>query len=149
MRFGVRFLLLVALLLPIRGAMAVAGVLCHGGPAMPAAAMGQLHDGGHAHGVAHGHAEVGALPSHADADASAEDGHARAPAGALAGTPGDDAFGGATCPFCSAVCGAPPLPRTGPSVHAMTPSGAERFPALPAPRALAAFGAPERPPRAS
>jgi hypothetical protein len=134
MSFGVRLLLIVALLLPFRGGMAAAGVLCHaGGNAKPAVAAGAEHHQ-HAHAAHHAH-DDGAAAAHAAHD---EPG---APADAQTDQPDS------SCPFCTAVCGAPPLPVTAVSTHALPPAGGERFPALSPPRSTLVFGAPDRPPR--
>jgi hypothetical protein len=143
MRLGFRLLLLVALLLPFRGAMAVAGVLCHGGGTLPAtAATAHHHEGGHEHAGtsgAHGHD----APAPTDGQAASGHGHAHGSASIADAPSGGDA----SCPFCSAVCGAPPLPATGSIVPAPLPAGAERFPALASPRPTGAFPALDRPPR--
>ena len=130
MKSGVRLLLIVALLLPFRGALAIAGGFCHVLPLPEAVATDDRqasaasHGAGHVAHVHHGH----------DAPIS-ENGHA---------LPAVDA----ACNLCSAICGAPPLPGTTVSVPALLPTGAERFPALDPPRVFRSYGAPERPPRA-
>ncbi len=127
MKIGIRLLLLVALLLPFRGAMAVAGVLCHAdlgtGAVLTTLGPHDVHEaGGHAH----------------DDNAG---GHSEHDQGSAPTSP--------PCDFCSAICAAPPLPVSTVGVPALLPSGAERFPALSPPRSTATFGAPERPPRAA
>jgi hypothetical protein len=86
--------LLLAAIFPVKGAMAVAGVLCH----VPASHQVQpVHDRG-SHAVHDTHTTVGSHDAthHAHgADASS------------------DEVRGVSCPACAAVCGASPLPTTG------------------------------------
>jgi hypothetical protein len=133
MKFGVRLLLLVALLLPFRGALAVGGLLCHGSAnhhsvaaAVQATPAMHLHQ---SHTVPAGH--------HHDQSAVqlvVADSHS-----------GDDS---AACNLCSAVCSAPPLPSPGLAVHALLPIGAERFPATAPSHSSVSLDGLERPPRA-
>lgn len=133
MRFGIRLLLFVALLLPFRGAMAVAGAWCHDPAAVPAIASANASHHGTAADVVHA------------PDAAGHHGHAHhAPTGDGSGPLSAP---GASCTFCLALCAAPPLPGSPAAFHPLLPSGAERFAALDAPRSTLAFGAPERPPR--
>lgn len=132
MNSGVRLLLIVALLLPVRSAMAVGGMLCHGNanhhsfataaPALPATHSHDLTtalDGHH-----HDHSAV--KPVVADSRS------------------GDES---AACKLCSAVCSAPPLPSPGLAVHALLPLGAERFPATVPSLSSVSLDGLERPPR--
>lgn len=133
MKLGVRLLLLVAVLLPFRGAMAVAAGLCHADmrtAEISAAAQAGHHDQGAQH---HAHDDLQPAPEHrAGPEGGGDQGHGTS---------------GLTCNFCAAVCGAPPLPTGSVTVHALLPTGAERFAAGVPPCPSAAFGAPERPPR--
>lgn len=133
MRLAARLLLLVALLLPFRGALAVAGGWCHavGEEAASAATVSHDHN-------AHAHHD------HARGHGNAHERHAGD------GQPLEaNDLTTASCTFCTAVCAAPPLPAGGVLVHALLPIGAERFPALAPPCSTATFGALDRPPRSA
>jgi len=133
MKQAARILLLIALLLPFRGAMAAGGLLCHSGsgshPAVTQSMASEpVHDhrqvaAEHAHG--HGHGES-AHATMADSDA------------------GPDA---PSCNRCAAVCSAPPLPSPEFGLNAFPPSGAERFPATSSVCSTVALDGLERPPR--
>ena len=118
MKSSVRLLLLVALLLPFRGALAVSGWLCHTG--MPSTA------------------PMAASVSH-DADQDGCHGAGDAPAQPAADT--------ASCHLCSSICGAPAVPSGASHLAGVVPQGATRFPAVAPPRAEFASGGLERPPR--
>ena len=131
MKRAAHILLLVALLLPFRGAMAAGGMLCHsGGGSPPAAAQTMASEHSHeSHQVSdvhkHGHGE-----------------HARsAKADSHSGTDSP------SCNLCSAVCSAPPLPSPGIGLNAFPPPGAERFPATSSVCSTVALDGLERPPR--
>lgn len=132
MKFGVRLLLLVALLLPFRGAMAVGGLLCHGGAKHhSSAAAAQATPAMHSH-------ESHAVPAghhheHSSVQLVLTDSHS-----------GDDS---AACNLCSAVCSVPPLPSPGLAVHALLPVGAERFPTTAPSHSSVSLDGLERPPR--
>jgi hypothetical protein len=129
-KLRIPLILLVALILPFKGAMAAAGMFCHLGSAQPMSAIVQPHQH---HAEAHqNHAEHHAPDDVSQSDA--EDGARLIPASS-------------SCTICSAVCSAPPLPANGIAFHAPPPSGAERFPALSLPRPSAAQSGLERPPR--
>ena len=121
----VRFLLVVALLLPFKGALAAVGVFCHLGSAQPISAIVAPHS--HDDVAHHGHAE------HHGADVTVDDDR---PTGT-----------GSSCAVCSAVCGAPPLPVAGGSLHLPSMPEAQRFPPLATPRASSVPDGLERPPR--
>jgi hypothetical protein len=128
-KLRIPLILLVALILPVKGAMAAAGMLCHLGSAQAMTAILQPHQH---HAEAHqNHAEHHALDG--DSQSDAEDDARLIPA--------------SSCAICSAVCSAPPLPANGIAFHATAPSGAERFPALSPPRPSAVHSGLERPPR--
>ena len=132
MNSGVRLLLIVALLLPFRNAMAVGGMLCHGNANHHSFATAAV-----AIPATHAHAAKAALDGHH---------HDHSPVKPVAADShsGDDS---AACNLCSAVCSAPPLPSPGLAVHALLPLGAERFPAtVPALSSVSLDGL-ERPPR--
>lgn len=131
-------LLIVALTLPFRGAMAAVGVFCHLGSvdAFAVATQPHQHDGdGHSvgdaghHGAEHAHPEAPVQPANSDVsdDPSA---------------PASD-----TCAYCSASCGAAPLVPATVTFESPFPNGAERFPALPVPHVRSIAGGLERPPR--
>jgi hypothetical protein len=122
-------MLLVALLLPLKGTMAAAGMFCHMGSTTPQAAIGQQH---HEHHVDASHAHAG---------------HADTQSGSGAPEPDPGSAASPTCTICSAVCSAPPLPATGPSPLSLPATASERFPALVPPHVTALSGGLERPPR--
>jgi len=132
-------LLIVALTLPFRGAMAAVGIFCHLGSADAFATAQQPHH----HGV--------------DADAVITGGHegeehsrvadshhqaAQSDVSEDSSAPVSD-----TCAYCSASCGAAPLAPAAVAFEAPFPNGAERFPALPVPHVRSIAGGLERPPR--
>ena len=132
MKFGIRLLLIVALLLPFRSAMAVGGMLCHDNAnhhsfaatarAMPATHSHELNAALDGHHHDHGAVHPVVADSHS----------------------GDDS---AACNLCSAVCSAPPLPSPGLAVHGLLPLGAERFPATAPSVSSVSLDGLERPPR--
>lgn len=134
--------LVVALLLPFRGALAAAGLLCHAGNLAPVAVV-QLsdaagHDGPRAPAKDHDHGEASHFVS---------GGHA--PHGEIA-APADDAgaAGGATtCDLCASVCASPPIPGHGGQLVPLVQAANERFPAVDPPRPAPILGGLERPPR--
>ena len=142
MKFAARVLLVVALLLPVRGAVAAAGLLCHMGGSSPATAS-QTHESGDR---GHAHATTGYHP-HGDEARPASQDHARH--GANGDVPGGTGtVGGASmCDLCSSVCAAPALPSHAAPLVALLPATSERFPAVTPPRVAPTFGGLERPPR--
>jgi hypothetical protein len=124
MRFAARILLIVALLLPFRGALAAAGLFCH-------------DSGERQHGAAHVHV-------HHDHAADAGTG-----GGAVSdsGEHGEWPAKSASCSLCSSVCSTPPVPSASADVFRPSVARGERFPALAPPRFTVALGGVERPPR--
>jgi hypothetical protein len=128
-------LLIVALLLPFRGAMAAVGMYCHLGSsdAMSTIVEAHHHDAGisghdAANGGGHAHHEAGAsAPHEADSDSP---------------PPLAD-----TCAYCAASCAAAPLVPASLTMNAPILSGAERFPALATPHLHSVSDGLERPPR--
>lgn len=144
MKSAARLLLVVALLLPFRGVVAAAGVLCHVGGSSPAT-VGQAHEPGD-RGDAHAatvHYERG------DESGPADENHAHhgviEPLPLVSGTPGSASM----CDLCSSVCAAPALPGHDTQLVAVVPATGERFPSVSPPRAAATFGGLERPPRSA
>lgn len=142
MKSAARLLLVVALLLPFRGALAAAGLICHmGSPS--SATVSQAHesgDRGHAH-AATGHHQHGdearpASQDHAPHGAIGDFADATGPAG-----------GASACDLCSSVCAAPPLPSHAAQLAVLLPATGERFPAVSPPRLAPTLGGLERPPR--
>jgi len=139
-------LLIVALTLPFRGAMAAVGVYCHLGSSNAfASAVQPHHHGDEREGqpsgapAKEGHSHSGDSHSHAG-----ESHHADAQVDVK--TEGSAPLAD-TCTYCSASCGAAPLvPTTVP--FAAPPPGAERFPALPVPHVRSVADGLERPPKA-
>jgi hypothetical protein len=129
-KLRIPLILLVALILPVKGAMAAAGMFCHLGSAQPMSAIVQPHQ--HHAGAHQNHAEHHAVDG--DSQSDAEDDAPLIPASS-------------SCAICSAVCSAPPLPANGIAFHVPAASGAERFPALSPPRLSAVQSGLERPPR--
>lgn len=122
-------ILLVALTLPFKGAMAAAGMLCHLGSAQPVSGIVQPHE--HHSDVHQNHAEHHAVDG--DSQGGAQGDARLIPASS-------------SCAICSAVCSAPPLPAA--SIDFYAPSqDAERFPALSPPHPSAVQSGLERPPR--
>ena len=128
MRNAARLLLVLALLLPFRGALAAAGTFCHEADAPPTAA---------AHVHAHHDHAVDAVPAAHDV------------AHALPAVPDSGASSAGACTVCCPSCSAPGLPVASDGLHVIHPAGAERFPALPIERAAVLSGRLERPPRTS
>jgi hypothetical protein len=132
---------LVALLLPVRGAVATAGVLCHLGGFSPAT-VGQAHEPGHG-----GDAHAATAHRHGDESGAANEDHAGHGVDdhphLVAGT-GTSA---SMCDLCSSVCAAPALPGHSTQLVALAPATGERFPSVSPPRVAATFGGLERPPR--
>jgi hypothetical protein len=129
-KLRIPLILLVALILPVKGAMAAAGMFCHLGSAQPMSAIVQPHQ--HHAGAHQNHAEHHAVDG--DSQSDAEDDAPLIPASS-------------SCAICSAVCSAPPLPANGIAFHVPAASGAECFPALSPPRLSAVQSGLERPPR--
>nr|WP_145547867.1 hypothetical protein [Variovorax boronicumulans] len=127
-------LVLLALLLPIRGAMAAA-MVC---PPPAGAAVQQLEEhggdhghGGHGHGD-HGHAEAGHAPGGTDVAAD----HAHA-----AGSADNK------CNMCSASCATPPVPSAAGGLVAALELASAPFPDLPAAAPTFLSDGQDRPPR--
>jgi len=122
-------ILLMALILPVKGAMAAAGMFCHSGSTSSHdARTSQYHavDHGQSHHHHHGDGNEPSEPRTGDG----------MPSPALA-----------SCTVCSAVCSSPPLPAA-PIVLLSPPSTAgESFPPVAVPRTSAVIGGLERPPR--
>ena len=127
-------LLIVALTLPFRAAMAAVGVFCHLGSTDSFAKVVQPH-----------HHDVGGEDaSHGEHSHASESHHSPAQSDTSAD---DSAPLSDTCTYCSASCGAAPLVPAAVSFEAPFPNGAERFPALPVPHVRSIAGGLERPPR--
>lgn len=134
--------LAVALLLPFRGALAAAGLLCHAGSLAQTTAVQPADAGGrsgphadaeyHDHGAAM-HFASGGHAAHGESAAPADD------AGA--------ASGASTCDLCASVCASPPIPGHGGQLVPLLPAANERFPAFDPPRPAPVLGGLERPPR--
>ena len=142
MKSAARLLLVVALLLPFRGALAAAGLLCHMGSSS-SATVSEAHEPGD-----RGHAQAATgFHQHGDEARPASQDHARhgvnddVPSGT--GTVG----GASTCDLCSSVCAAPPLPSHAAQLAVLLPATGERFPAVSPPRLAPTLGGLERPPR--
>lgn len=151
----VAFLVLLAALLPLRGALA--GVRC-GGPAAQSAAAATAAAGpeGHAHSHHGGHAGQGDHHGdlHGGHHGAAHGEAAEAPGAGAAtappdGGPGDDGVSGhAGCgKLCAAFCSLTPLPAAAPALPGAPPALALDFPRLSAVVPPFQSGAPERPPR--
>lgn len=134
-------LVLLAVLLPVRGAMAAA-VLC------APAGMGQ-HGDLRVAGADHGHA-------HADPQAHDAGAHDHADQGIGHGVDhehgssahhGHDASGQDRCSLCSACCASPPLLSTPAGIVAPTALSAVSFPTFSAPAPTFLSDGQERPPR--
>ena len=142
MKFAARLLLVVALLLPFRGAVAAIGVLCHMGGSS-SATMSQPHapgDHGHAHAAAGYH-------QHGDEARPASEDHARHGANDDLPRATGAAGNASMCDLCSSVCAAPALPSHCAQLVVLLPATGERFPAVSAPHPAPTFGGLERPPR--
>lgn len=122
-------LVLLAVLLPIRGAMAAA-MVCPPPAGAPVQQLGS-HGGDHGHGD-HGHAEPG--HAHSAADAAADHAHA-------AGSADNK------CNMCSASCATPPVPSAAGGLAAPLDLASAAFPDLPAPAPSFLSDGQERPPR--
>jgi hypothetical protein len=122
-------ILLIAVILPFKGAMAAAGMFCHLGT-------GQIAEAAQA---AQHHAVV-------DQAQTTEPHHDAAHAGGSS-TDGSPTQASSSCAICSAFCSSPPLPAAG--IQAVPPgaSAAERFPPLAVPRSSTVVSGLERPPR--
>lgn len=153
-----RFLLLVllAMLLPLRGAVAAA-MLCPPSAHGVAAAQAPHHSGGgHGH---HGHADHGherygherhAHPAHGAEHAmegAAMDAHPSADPADPAEVAGAAHADGSRCQVCASFCSMTPLPSALPTLHAPPFEAAARFPAPAVPPLSFLSGGPERPPR--
>lgn len=137
MQSSIAFLLLtVALLAPLRVALAAGGLVCHM-PAFGSAA------GPHAAEPMHRHAEQAASTrlgvAHEHGDDAARTDHLSALA--------TDASSPQSCDACVSLCGAPTMPPRVASASPPPVAASERFPSFHPPRALAAWPGPERPPR--
>jgi len=123
--------LLLALILPLKGAVAAAGVVCHASSLSIAMqttqAVAQQHTGHGAHHDAQ-HGDASHDPSaHAPSAAHAPDGASPDGAGDMAGVHD------AACLTCSGICAASPLPAS----HALTLAADPPARALPAPARIA------------
>jgi hypothetical protein len=127
-------LLLLAVLLPVRGAVAAA-MLCPvaGGsvqvqaPAAHAAHEEAAHEHAHAHEGAHAHVQDASAPNAAAAD--------------------DHAKGSDGCNLCAAFCSLTPIVGSVPTVAAPADLTNTAFPEFSAPAPSFVSGGPERPPR--
>lgn len=98
MKIAARLLLAIALLLPFRGAVAVAGILCHSSPEQPVAAAAQ-----------HGHHD------HGTHDAFAPHDHVPPASGATGSQ--DPGTVASSCSFCTSACSSPLLPSATVTIH--------------------------------
>lgn len=121
-------LVLLAVLLPVRGAMAAA-MACPP-PASAAAQQLGAQAGNHGH-ASHGHDEAG--HSHGGDHAAADPAHAAGPAD--------------KCNMCSASCATPPVPSAAGGLAAPLDLASAAFPDLPAPTPTFLSDGQERPPR--
>lgn len=135
-------LLIVALTLPFRGAMAAVGVFCHLGSAGGFEAVVQPHHHDVGDEVSSDSKHSHANQSHQSHANETHQSHAQSDANDDQPVPLSE-----TCAYCSASCGAPPLVPAPASFEAPIPNGAERFPALPVPHVRSIAGGLERPPR--
>ena len=120
-----RLLLLVAFLLPLKGALATVGLFCHVDGTQPAAAMTS-----HQHDAAHHASQHGSTATHHDHST----GH-------------DAPAQHDSCKYCAAVCAVPPLAPAELTLRQPAFDGGERFAAISAmPPGLYVSGL-ERPPR--
>jgi hypothetical protein len=127
-------LLLLAVLLPLRGAMAAA-MLCPPGGPQPMQALEHAMAGAHADAAAAGHEHHG--PHHGPHHAAAPD-----------TADGEEASGGEDrCDLCAAFCSAVPLLRSFRSTVPAQPAAAVAFPALAVPAPSFVSDGQERPPR--
>jgi len=122
------FMLLVVLLLPVRGALAAMGLLCHVTPSSTHAAVQHSSHGVH-HAAVHVHSHhdaAWAQQAHDDqGDRSADD----------------------TCNLCSAVCSTPPLATAAVQVPPASAGRALPFPPVDLTRLSYVTDGLERPPR--
>lgn len=125
------FLVLLALLLPVRGAMAAAM------PCMTAGA------GVHAAGVATDHGDL----AHHDGSHQAPDAHAHEPAPDSQPGHGHGHGSQDKCNMCSASCSSPPLAGTFPALDGPVVLSAAAFPSVSAPAPTFQSGGQDRPPR--
>lgn len=131
-KFRTWLLLLVAAIVPFKGAMAAAGMFCHEGFLQPARTIEAIHP----------HSLSGSPAVHEHGQ------HHPMVANSESGEHEDTApVSTASCTICSAVCSAPPLPATANALDIPVVAGSERFPALTIPRPNAMIGGLERPPR--
>lgn len=144
MKWSAILFLVVAMLLPFRGALAAAGMLCHAGSLAPTAAVQPTdaveRDGPHAFEEGHGHGAARHF---------AAGGHV---AHGESAVPPDDAGaagGASTCDLCASVCASPPIPGHGGHLVPLLPTMGERFPAVDPPRQAPILGGLERPPRSA
>jgi hypothetical protein len=135
-------LVLLAVLLPVRGAMAAAMLCAPAGVGTQSELrLADAKTAGHHHEAqplagAHDHAAHAHAHSHADAT------HDRA-----AGGHHDAGSAQDRCNLCSALCSVTSLPSTPPTLPAPQELGATAFPALSAAAPSFFSGGPERPPR--
>jgi hypothetical protein len=142
MKSAARLLLVFALLLPFRGAVASAGVLCHMGGSSPTTAV-QAHepgDRGDAHAVTGYH-------QHGDETGPAPEDHVLHGANDNLALATGTAASASMCDLCSSVCAAPALPSQPPQLVVLLPVTGERFPSFSPPRLAPTLGGLERPPR--
>lgn len=138
-RARIRWLIvLMACIFPFKGAMAAVGVYCH------------LDASGSTTSVAasHGHGEADTDHSHHHPDPSRlhhDGGPAASPADE--GDPAVTIAG--SCTFCSAVCGAAPIPSADVRTQVLSYAGAQRFPPLSTFVPAAIADGLERPPRSA
>jgi hypothetical protein len=119
--------LLIALLLPVRGALAGAGLLCHTGSASS-----------HAHAVApgeHVHSHSGTVSHDTASMQHVHDGASQALPGA------------GTCTWCSAVCASPMVPTGESAASLVPPPHLQLFPPVVLPALSYLTLGLERPPR--
>jgi hypothetical protein len=131
-----RILLLVSLLLPVRGAMAAAGLFCHEAP--PPAQSGSPSNDRHHHTVSE---------SLAGASVGTSDVAIVAPAGGDSVQHEETVPASSTCDLCSSICACPPIPSSAMLVVSLPRAAALAFPALAPPASTLSLGGLERPPR--
>ena len=127
MKRRVFILLMVALLLPIRGALAGVGILCHVGGAPVAtgeAATSHHHSEGATDSPGQSHSMQGHHSAAPDAPAQPD-----------------------VCKYCSAVCSMPPVPPGDMSFRGLAATGSEPFAPLQFPHLGPFSSGLERPPR--
>jgi hypothetical protein len=123
-------LVLLAVLLPIRGAMAAA-MACPPAGSVPLQQLVGAHADGHAHGNhGDGHAQAG--HAHGGGDTAADHAHAAGPD---------------QCNMCSASCATPPVPSAAGGLASPLDLTSAPFPDLPAPAPTFLSDGQERPPR--